>query len=249
MVAGFVTTGTGTKQMLLRGVGPGLTQLGISGALANPLLTLFNSNAAVIGANSGWGGGAALSQIFSQVGAFALSTTSADAALLQTLPAGSYTDQLGGVGNSTGVGLAEIYDADTGTPPARLINLSARANVGVGSAVLVAGFVIGGTTSETVLIRGIGPALAVAPFNLTGTLARPVLTVQDSTGKLLATNSGWGGSAALSTVFSQVYAFSLAAASNDAAVLLTLAPGAYTGTVSGLNNTTGNGLVEVYEVP
>src|SRR5208337_5240572 len=74
--------------------------------------------------------------------------------------------------------LAEIYDADTGTPAARLINISARASVGTGSNILIAGFVISGNTPEKVVIRGIGPTLSL--FGVTGSLATPQLVLYDS---------------------------------------------------------------------
>ena len=207
LIAGFSITGSASKKILLRGVGPGLSQVSVANVLANPLLILSNSSNVALSTNTAWGGSAALVQVFNQVGAFSLATNSTDAAVLSTLAGGTYTAQISGIHNTSGVALAEIYDADTGTPPSRLVNISARANVGVGTNALVAGFVIAGTTSETVLVRADGPALGAAPFGLTGTLAKPVLTIQDSTGKLLATNSAWGGGTALSSVFTLVGAF------------------------------------------
>jgi sugar lactone lactonase YvrE len=251
LITGFSVEGPAAKSILLRAVGPGLAAapFDVAGALADPRLTLVNSAGTALSSSAAWGGGAALAQVFSQVGAFPLAANSADAAAVVALSGGAYTVQVGGVGNTTGVALAEIYDADTGSPPSRLANTSARAVVGTGASVLVAGFVIAGTTSETVLIRADGPALAASPFNLSGTLAKPVLTVQDSSANVLATNSGWGGGAALSGVFALVGAFPLASGSSDAALVVTLPPGAYTATVSGAGATTGIALVEVYEVP
>jgi hypothetical protein len=143
--------------------------------------------------------------------------------------------------------MVEIYDADTGTPAARLINLSARANVGTGTSVLTGGFVISGTTSESVLLRGIGPTLST--FSVPGVLAKPVLTLYNSAGTVLATNSAWGGGAVLSAVFNAVGAFSLPTGSSDDAILTTLVPGNYTVQVKGANSTTGVALVEIYEIP
>ena len=171
-----------------------------------------------------------------------------DTAILQPFSPGAYTAQVNGANATSGIALAELYDADTGTPTTRLLNISARANVTGGINNLVAGFVITGNSSETVLIRGAGPALAVAPFNLTGALTAPTLTLNNSAGTVIATNSAWGGSAALSAAFSSTGAFPFAAGSNDAAILVTLAPGTYTATVSGAGGATGIGLVEIYEV-
>jgi hypothetical protein len=119
--------------------------------------------------------------------------------------------------------------------------------VASGSSTLTAGFVVSGNAPEQVLIRGIGPTLA--QFGVTGVLASPQLVLFDGSGNKLATNSGWGGSAALTNVFTQVGAFALPAGSNDAAMVMTLAPGPYTAEVSGLNGSSGVALVEIYEVP
>jgi hypothetical protein len=246
LIAGFVTTGTGTKQLLIRGIGPTLTQFDVSGVLGNPQLTLFNGASVPIAMNTDWGGSPALSAVFTQVGAFALPPTSADTAMVQTLAPGLYTAQVNGANSTTGVALAEIYDADTGTPSSRLVNLSSRAFVGTGSNVLIAGFVVSGNTAETVLIRGIGPGLS--PYGLTGLLTNPVLAVYDSNSNLLATNTAWGGTAALTNAYAQVGAFSLPANSNDTALLMALPPGNYSAEVSGASNATGVALIEIYEV-
>jgi len=117
--------------------------------------------------------------------------------------------------------------------------------------VAIAGFVVaGGSGTKPVLIRGIGPALA--QFSVTGVLAQPVLTVFDSSGNAIASNTGWGtssNSAQLTAAMSATGAFALPAGSADSALLLSLAPGTYTAQVSGLNNSTGTALIEVYELP
>ena len=246
LIAGFVINGMGSKQILLRGIGPTLAQFGITQALAKSHLALVSSQGSTLATDSAWGGGTDLAQAFVDVGAFPLASNSADAALLQSLGGGAYTAQLSGLSSTTGVGLAEIYDADVGTPTARLINISARAAVGTGSNVLIAGFVIAGDTPETVLIRGIGPTLS--QFGVTGSLATPELVLFDSGNNALQTNSGWGGGADLAQAFARVGAFSLPSASADAAILVTLPPGAYTAEVTGVNGATGVGLAEVYEV-
>lgn len=248
LTAGLVIAGTGSKNLLLRGIGPTLSNFGVTGALAKPQLTLYNTASTILATNSTWGGTTALSNLFSQVGAFSLATSSSDDALAQTQSAGAYTVQITGANATTGIGMAEIYDADTGNPSTRLVNISSRANVGVGPSALVAGFVISGTSSETVLIRGIGPTLGTN-YGLTGVLGRPSIIVQNSAGTSVGTNSGWGGTATLSQIFSAVGAFSLPTTSVDAALVVTLAPGAYTATLTGVGSTTGIGLLEIYEVP
>jgi sugar lactone lactonase YvrE len=247
LVAGFTIGGSAAKQLLLRAVGPGLAQFGVTNLLALPQLTLFSGNGVPVASNLGWNGSPALAAIFTQVGAFALPLNSADAALVQTVAVGGGTAQVNGTNGSTGVALAEIYDADSGTPRSHLINLSSRAEIGTSGVPLVAGFVISGTTADTVLIRGIGPGLN--QFGLTGTLSAPVLTLYDRSGTIIATNTAWGGSTALSTTFNQVGAFGLTANSNDTALLETLPPGNYTAQVTGASGSTGLGLVEIYEIP
>jgi sugar lactone lactonase YvrE len=253
--AGFFTTG-GSKAILVRGIGPALAAFDVSGPLADPQLTLTTEAGAVVAeSNSGWsadaGTAATLAQIFSQVGAFALAAGSLDQAIYQAaLPvsATGYTGIVSGANGTSGQGMVEVYDADIGTPAPRLINLSARAEVGTGASVLTGGFVISGTTSESVLLRGIGPTLST--FGVSGVLAKPVLTLyKSSTSAVLATNSAWGGSALLSAVFTAVGAFPLPAGSSDDAIVTTLAPGSYTVQVKGANSTTGVALVEIYEIP
>jgi hypothetical protein len=252
LIAGFVTTG-GSKAVLVRGIGPGLAGFGLAGTLANPQLALTTPSGAPVGSSTaGWsansGTAATLTQVFNQVGAFGLALGSLDQALLQpTLSPGNYTATVSGAGGSGGEAMAEIYDADSGTPVSRLINLSARANSGTGTNILTGGFIIAGTTSESVLLRGIGPTLA--SFGVTGVMARPVLSLyRPGTAAPIATNAAWGGSAVLAAVFSSVSAFALPAGSSDDAIVTTLAPGSYSVTVTGANNTTGVAMVEIYEL-
>jgi hypothetical protein len=224
--------------------------------LPDPQLTL-NGPGGLIATDSGWNGSSQIASTADSVGAFAwTSTSSLDSALVESLQGGPYTAQVTGASGDTGVALVEVYDATpTGTyAPAfpRLINISARVQVGTGSNVLIAGFVIGGTTSKTVLIRGSGPALA--PFGLSGVLPDPQLQLfqsnPDGTSTLLQTDTGWGGDTQIAATAASVGAFSWGtSATPDSAILITLPPGAYTAEVSGASGDTGLALVEVYDVP
>ena len=160
-----------------------------------------------------------------------------------------------GTGTATsGVALVEVYEADA--TPSTLVNLSCRARVGTGADVLAAGFVIRGTAPRRLLIRGVGPTLA--GFGVAGTLADPKLEIirQGETSPL-ATNDNWStpvspltsGAAELNAAFTSVGAFALTTNSRDAALIVTLPPGTYTAQVSGLNNTVGVAIVEVYDLP
>ena len=247
VAVGFALSGAGSKQLLIRGVGPTLADFGVSGQLNNPRLSLFNSSSVMMNANAGWGGGAVLANSFSSVGAFALPAGSVDTALYQSLAAGAtYSAVITGANDTTGIVLAEVYDADGGTPSARLTNVSARAFSGTGISALTAGFVIAGEGMETLLIRGIGPALT--QFGLGGALAAPRLTLYNSAGQAIDTNAGWGGGGALAAAFSQVGAFPLPGNSADSALLVTLPAGLYTVQVNGANDTSGIALIEVYEM-
>ena len=137
----------------------------VSGVLSTPQLTLTNTSSnATITTATAWGGSSALASLFSQVGAFGLPAGSADCAIDESLSAGSYTSEIAGLNSTTGIALAEIYDADTGSSTAYLANLSARANVGTGGNILIAGFVVAGDQPVTVLLRGVGPTLSQAPL-------------------------------------------------------------------------------------
>jgi subtilisin family serine protease/outer membrane protein assembly factor BamB len=244
MIAGFVISGSGTKSVLVRGIGPALGGFGVANFLANPQLNVdFGSQ--TIFSDTTWGGGTVLADTFTQVGAFGLPAGSADSALVDPFAAGAYTALLSGT-SRTGVALAEVYDADIGATATRLSNLSVRAQVGTGSAVLIAGFVISGNVPITVLIRGIGPALT--GFGVAGAIQQPVLSLYNSSGILIQSNPYWGGEPVLAAAMRAVGAFGLSPSGGDAAMLVTLPPGAYTAQEGGANSTTGVGLIEVYEV-
>lgn len=228
----------GTKGLLLRAAGPALNQFGLSG-LPNPAMDLYTGGSQPAASNDDWN--ATLAPIFQTAGAFGFVVGSKDSALNPTI-GGAFTVQVKGAG--AGSVLVEAYDLGAETSP-RLVNLSARHWVGTGADVLIAGFVVSGTGTKQVLIRAVGPTLA--SFGVTGVLADPQLEVLDSSGRLLASNDDWN--AALSPAFGRVGAFPLVSGSRDAAALVTLTGGAsYTVKVSGYNNTTGEALIEVYEV-
>ncbi|HEY5080024.1 MAG TPA: hypothetical protein VII43_09255, partial [Opitutaceae bacterium] len=236
--------------------GPALAQLGVTGDLPDPQLQLFGQDG-VVAANSDWGGDPAIASEAAKVGAFPWSDASSmDAALAVSLAPGSFSVVISDADGDDGVALGEVYDATpagtrTQATP-RLNNISGRAEVGTGDNVLIAGFVIGGSTSETVLIRGSGPALA--QFGVSGALTDPALRLNqsngDGTSTLLGTNAGWNGGAQIAAVAASVGAFAWgSSASADSAILITLPPGAYTAEISGASGDTGVSLIEVYEVP
>jgi hypothetical protein len=240
LIVGFAISG-GTKPLLVRGIGPALTSFGVSGALSDPKLELFDRGGK-IQENDNWL--AADASTFDRLGAFRLASGSRDAALVVSLAPNSYTAQLSGANGGTGIALVELYDADTSTTAAKLANVSARSEVGTGNNILIAGFSISGTASKTLLIRAVGPALSA--FGVTGALTDPKLELFGSNGKIQE-NDNWDVQAR--TLFSRTGAFDLPTASRDAVLVVTLPPGNYTAQVSGVGNATGVALVEVYDVP
>ncbi|MEY2879572.1 MAG: hypothetical protein RLZZ15_1952 [Verrucomicrobiota bacterium] len=250
LIVGFTVGPGAAKPTLLRGVGPTLAAFGLTTALADPSIVLA-TGATIVQTNDNWAGDAAITAAAARIGAFQFAPTSADAAILRTLAPGSYTLQVLPATGTTGVALGEVYDldpVDAETPPAsRLRNLSARAQVGVGTELLVAGLTITGNLPKRVLIRAAGPALAA--FGVTGTLADPILEVFRGATSL-GRNDDWLGATAIVTAAAQAGAFPFASlTSRDSALVLTLAPGSYSLQVTGFAGTSGVALLEVYELP
>jgi hypothetical protein len=240
LIVGFSVDG-GSRSVLARGVGPTLATLGVMGAMADPRLELYNGTALVT-QNNDWGDSAVLSSAFTSVGAFAFVPGSRDAALLQTVD-GTRSVHLKGTG--AGVTLVELYDTGSGNSP-RLVNVSARNQVGTGDNILIFGFFVDGTGTKNVLIRAIGPKLA--DLGVTGALSDPKFDVfRAGTTAPIASNDNWDS--ALIPTFNSVAAFALTNGSKDAALVTALAPGSYTVQVSGADGGTGEALVEIYDVP
>ncbi|MCX6951531.1 MAG: PQQ-binding-like beta-propeller repeat protein, partial [Verrucomicrobia bacterium] len=255
LIPGFVLAGSAPKPLLIRAVGPTLAQLGVTGALPDPLLDLHatvDGRDTVLAHNDNWGAApnaALIADAALRTGAFALPDGSLDAAVLAQAVPRNHSVLLGSGTGASGLALVEVYDADLASDATRLINLSTRGPVGTGGNVLTLGFVITGPAPLRVLLRAIGPALG--GLGVPGALARPTLTLfRDQTS--LATNTGWstaGNSADLRGAFAAAGAFALPNTSADSALLATLAPGAYTLQIAGVGGTTGEALGEIYSLP
>lgn len=251
LIPGIAIAGSGQKRLIVRASGPALAGQGVGGTMARPQLRLYHG-ATEIAANIGWSSGdstntSALQAAFAQVGLPPFPLGSADCGLLATVNPGAYTAIVSGVSETTGVALVEVYEL--GTSGARLAAISCRARVGTGDDVLIPGITIAGTGAKQVIVRAAGPALAAQ--GVAGALAQPSLEIYGATGKM-AENSGWssaGNSAELRAAMVAAGLTPFPDGSADSAILITLGAGNYTAKVSGLNNTVGIALVEVYEVP
>lgn len=255
LIPGFVIGGTASRQILIRAAGPTLVNppFNVGGVLEDPTLTIY-AGATPILTNDNWedaSNAATIASVGDALGAFPLEPMGADAAALVDLAPGLYTVQVSGVAGTTGVSLVELYDNGAVTAgTSRLANLSARAEALTGGDILIAGFSIAGSTAKTVLIRAVGPTLSSPPYNLPDVLADPVLTVYEQTTPIIA-QSDWTESPdvpAIELRSAEVGAFPLEGGSADAALLLVLMPGSYTAQAAGFGGTTGNVLIEVYEV-
>ncbi len=240
LIGGFIVRGPVPKRMILRAIGPSLTGAGVIGAMADPTLELHDSTGATIATNDNWQTGGQASEI--SASGFA-PRNPLESAILATLQPGSYTAIVRGVNNTTGIALVEGYELDS--TATRLVNVSTRGRVGVGDDVLIGGLIVTGGNSKTVIVRALGPSLGTGAHPLAGVLVNPVLELHDGSGNLLSSNDDWVNSPQRAAIVASGLAPSH---SLESAILTTLRPGNYTAIVRGVNNATGIGLVEVYDL-
>lgn len=242
MIGGFIITGSGSKKVLIRGLGPSLIQPTPwnpwPGTVVDPMLELHDANGGVI-TNDNWQD--------SQADAIRATgippPNDNEAAILQDLAPGAYTAILrgkqldSGTPGSNGIGLVEIYDLDPGAS-AHLANISTRGLVQTGDNVMIGGFIVGGQQPAQIVVRAIGPSLPVD-----GTLADPSIELHDDNGNVF-TDDNWR-----SDQQAEITATKLQPSNDsESAIAAQVAPGNYTAVVRGVNNTTGVGLVEIYKL-
>jgi hypothetical protein len=244
LIGGFIVTGTAPKRVLIRAAGPSLTQFGVPNALANPRLELHDTTS-IIGMNDDWQttqiGGVITSDQVAEIQNSGLAPRDPlESAVIATLAPGSYTAIVQGVNGGTGVGIVEAYDLDP-TADSKLANISTRGFVDVGNDVMIGGFIIGPNNAPPtrVLIRAIGPSLPV-----TGALQDPTLELHDGNGAIIASNDNWKDTQQADIQFTGIPPLN----ELESAIVQTLVPGSYTAIVRGKDNTTGVGLVEVYDI-
>jgi cyclophilin family peptidyl-prolyl cis-trans isomerase len=236
LIGGFVVSGSSSKRILARGIGPSLVPLGVTNALLDPKLDILAQNGTLLFSNDNWTT-ATNKQEISDTGRAPKS--SQEPAILTTLAPGKYTAIVSGVGNTTGVALVEVYDQDSG-PGSLLTNLSTRGEVGTGANVMIGGVIV--TDDKTVLVRTLGPTLT--QFGLANVLADPALELRNAQGTLVDSNDNWQTSPQKTQIQATGFAPPNPA---EPALYLSLSTGNYTAIVRGVGPApTGTALVEVY---
>jgi len=238
-IGGFIVMGSEPKQVLIRAIGPSLGQVGVPDALADPVLELHGPGAFGTITNNNW-----RDTQEAEIQATGIPPTNdLESAIVATLDPGAYSAVIRGNNNTSGVGLIEVYDLD---PAARstLANISTRALIGTGPNVAIAGFLIYNGEIDRLILRGIGPSLTGA--GVLGALADPTLELRDANGALLIANNDWQDDPAQAA---EISAAGLAPTNNlESGIAATVPPGLYTALLAGLNNGTGVGSIEGYDL-
>jgi len=241
LIGGMIATGTAPKKVIIRAIGPTLTDFGIQGALANPTLELFQGNTS-LASNDDWGSSPQQAEIAAS--GFAPGKAAESAIIATLTPNQNYTAVVRGKDGGTGIAVVEAFDLDQGAA-SKLGNISTRGFVDVDDNVMIAGLIVtpNNGTSLKVLARALGPTLG--DFGVAGALANPTLDLVNSSGTVIRSNDNWKDSQR-----AEIEAANLAPSHDEEAALIqTLPPGAYTAIVRGSGGTTGVGLVEVYNIP
>ena len=248
LIAGFVLSGTNSRTMLLRAVGPGLAPFGVANHVLDPELRLYRGSGYDL-SNDTWGADTDLIAAYRRLGAFGLINNSKDAALLIPLYPGAYTAHARGRSGGTGEVLLELYDAAQAEDDApAIVNVSLRGEIGATNPRLIGGFVITEGAPKRLLIRAVGPRLA--ELGVAGATGNPSMQLYRGS-EVLLSNNDWdvGTDAdAVEQAARTAGAFSLRRTARDSALLVTLPPGAYTVHVEDEDEGRGIVLFEVYDL-
>ncbi|HEV2842222.1 MAG TPA: hypothetical protein VGW39_12930, partial [Chthoniobacterales bacterium] len=231
-IGGFIILGSVPKRVMLRAIGPSLADFGVPNVLSDPLLELHGSGGFVTITNNDWRSDQEQEIIDTGIPP----ANNLESAIIATLVPGNYTGIVRGNGSSTGIALVEVYDLDQAAD-SKLANISTRAFVQTGDGIVIAGFILGnGGSDDEVILRGLGPSLSPGVPDV---LADPILELRNSDGDLIASNDNWQDGPPLPGLEPPHPL--------ESAIAATLPPGLYTALLAGVNNGTGNGLVEVYD--
>jgi hypothetical protein len=255
VIGGFIIQGAEAKRVIIRALGPELTQYGVPNALANPTLELHDGTGALIASNNNCvatiiGGVITSDQVAAIRASGYAPGDPRESAMIVNLPPGNYTAIVRGVANTTGMALAEVYDLSP-APNSLLGNISTRSFVQTGDNVMIGGVIVQGTQPRRVIVRAIGPELT--QYGVPNPLADPTLELHDSTGNLIASNNNWqhtiiGGIITSDQVRDIQNTGYAPGDPRESAIVANLPPGNYTAIVRGVNNSTGVALVEVYDL-
>ncbi|HKP05055.1 MAG TPA: right-handed parallel beta-helix repeat-containing protein [Chthoniobacterales bacterium] len=240
LIGGMIATGTATKKVIIRAIGPTLTDFGVPGALQDPTLELYQGGT-LITSNDDWRQSPQQAEI--QNSGLAPGKDAESAIIATLTPNQGYTAIVRGKDGTTGVGLVEAFDLEQGSA-SKLGNISTRGFVDVDDNVMIAGLIVGPSngTSAKVLVRALGPTLG--DFGVSGFLPDPTLDLVNSSGTVIRSNDNWK-----SDQRPEIEAANLAPSHDEEAALVEIvAPGAYTAIVRGSGRTIGVGLVEVYNI-
>ncbi|MEY2556640.1 MAG: hypothetical protein QOE34_65, partial [Verrucomicrobiota bacterium] len=243
LIGGLIITGTDAKKVLIRGIGPSLANFGITNALGDTTLELYQGDT-LLASNDNWKVRSDGSSQQAEIEATTIPPSNdLESAILRSLAPGAYTAVLRGKNNLTGIGVVEGYDLDQAAN-SKLANIATRGFVDTDDNIMIGGLIVGGHNGSgaRVLVRAVGPSLTA--FGVPGALADPTLELRDGNGLKVAENDDWKNPQQ-----AEIQATTLAPTNDlESAVLTTLPAGNYTAIVRGFNNTTGVGLVEVYNV-
>ena len=236
LIGGFIVVGTDPKKVIIRAIGPSLIALGVPDALADPVLELHKQDGSIV-TNDNWRDSQEQEIIDSTIPP----TDDLESSIVATLDPGPYTAIVSGKNNGTGIGLVEVYDLDQAAN-SQLANISTRGFVDINDKAMIGGFIVGGASSTTVLVRALGPSLASQ--NIANPLLNPTLELHDADGAQIAFDDDWED-----TQQAEIEATTIPPTDDlEAAIVMDLAPAAYTAVVRGKDNTTGVGLMEVYNL-
>lgn len=239
LIGGFIVTGNAPKKVIVRAIGPSLTGQGVSGALADTVLELHGPGNFTTIINDNWGDSQA-----AEIQATGVApSNNLESAIVATLSPGAYTAIVRGQGGGEGVGLVEAYDLQSGAD-AKLANISTRGFVDTGENVMIGGLIAGptNTTNGQMLVRAIGPSLT--GLGVPNALQDPSLELRNGNGGLIASNDDWRESQQAAIEATGIPPSNI----KESAILAAISPGNYTAVMRGVGNTTGVGLVEVYNL-
>jgi len=235
MIGGFIITGTEPKTVIVRGIGPSLPVLG---ALADPVIEVHGAGGELLATNDNWMDDPNRQHV---IDSGLAPSNDLESALWGIISPGPYTVVVRGKDDTAGIGLFEVYDLDQ-TVDSKLANISTRGFVETDNNVMIGGTIIVGNDPARVLLRAIGPSLT--NFGVPNALLDPTLELRDANGDLLASNDNWRSDQEAEIIATGI------PPSNDleSAIVGNLFPGNYTAIVRGVNDGTGNAVVEAYEL-